>query len=350
MKKERNIIIKTLDFSKVILMLLIVLYHSTVFFSGNWFNQKPVNSSKFFCLFSQILNSFHVYAFVLISGYIYAYLKFEKNKYLNIKFFVKNKFKRLIIPYIFISLFWVIPFYFYFFNVEIKKILFEYFLGTSPSQLWFLLMLFNIFIIIFFIGKIVYFSYWKAFILSLVIYGFGLIGGKFFPNIYQIISSCNFLLYFIIGMLIYRNDLYILKTIHSYIYLLIFLVLWVLKLYICRYITNEIICKIYNLIFDFFIHIEGSIMTFIILGRIAERLKNLKYNYENFRLYNFLKKYNFIIYLLHQQIIYCVIDKLNGKVSPFILVSANFFISLFFSSIIILIFKKIKPVKWILNL
>lgn len=91
-------------------------------------------------------------------------------------------------------------------------------------------------------------------------------------------------------------------------------------------------------------------MAFIILGRIAEVLKNLEYNYENFRLYNFFKKYNFIIYLLHQQIIYCVIDKLNGKVSPFVLVSANFFISLFFSSIIILILRRIKFVKKVLNL
>ena len=43
-------------------------------------------------------------------------------------------------------------------------------------------------------------------------------------------------------------------------------------------------------------------------------------------LYNFFKKYNFIIYLLHQQIIYCVIDKLNGKVSPFVLVKCKFFL------------------------
>lgn len=231
MQNNKNVMLENLDFSKTILMLLIVLYHSMVFFTGNWFNQEPVYNSKFFDLFSQILNSFHIHTFVLISGYIYAYLRFEKNKYLSFSSLIKSKYKRLIVPYIFISLSWVIPFYFYFFKVGIKEIGIKYFLGISPSQLWFLLMLFNIFIVIFFIGDFIYSSYYKAIILSIIIYGIGIVGGKFFPNIYQIMSSSKFLIYFIIGMLIYKSDLYILKKIPSYVYLVIFIILWLLKLH-----------------------------------------------------------------------------------------------------------------------
>lgn len=91
-------------------------------------------------------------------------------------------------------------------------------------------------------------------------------------------------------------------------------------------------------------------MAFIVLGRIGYRLKNSKYNYKNFNLYNFLEKYNFTIYLVHQQIIYCVINNLNGKISSFALVNANFFISVFISGIISLILRKINFTKKILNL
>lgn len=226
MKKRE---LKDLDFFKTTLMLLIVLYHSMVFFRGNWFNQAPIYESKFFNLFSQILNSFHIYTFVLISGYVYAYLRFEKNKYLTFYEIVKNKFKRLIIPYIFISIFWVIPFYIYYFNSNPKEILLKYFLGTSPSQLWFLLMLFNVFIIVFFMERVIYLSYTKGIIYSLLIYALGLVLGKFFLNLYQMVTACTFFIYFTIGMLLYKNDLYFFKKIPSYVYILVFTILQFLK-------------------------------------------------------------------------------------------------------------------------
>lgn len=87
-------------------------------------------------------------------------------------------------------------------------------------------------------------------------------------------------------------------------------------------------------------------MAFILLGRIAYRLKN----YKKFRLYNFLEKYSFVIYLLHQQIMYCVIDGLNGKISAFGLASMNFFTSLFISSLIIICLRKLQFMKEILKL
>lgn len=350
MKNNKNLVLENLDFSKTVLMLLVVLYHSMIFFTGNWFNQEPMYNSKFFELLSQVLNSFHIYAFVLVSGYIYAHLKYEKNKYYDLRLFLKNKFKRLIVPYIFISLFWVIPFHIYFFNTNIKEILIKYFLGISPSQLWFLLMIFNVFIIVYFIGDIIYSSYIKGIFYSIVIYIIGLVAGRIFPNIYQIITASLFFIYFVIGMLIYKSDLYILKKIHSCFYILVFVVLWILKLKISLFISNLYIYKIYNLGLDFLIHIVGAVMAFIVLGRIGYRLKNSKYNYKNFNLYNFLEKYNFTIYLVHQQIIYCVINNLNGKISSFALVNANFFISVFISGIISLILRKINFTKKILNL
>ena len=61
-------------FIKSILMLLVILYHSTVFWNGNWFTVEPVAfQSTILGVFSQWLNSFHIYAFILVSGYIFAF-------------------------------------------------------------------------------------------------------------------------------------------------------------------------------------------------------------------------------------------------------------------------------------
>ena len=67
-----------LDFIKFVLMIIIVLYHSMIFFTGNWFNQSPVVPSNFYSIFSKWLNTFHIYAFTIISGYIFAYIKYER--------------------------------------------------------------------------------------------------------------------------------------------------------------------------------------------------------------------------------------------------------------------------------
>lgn len=352
MKSNRNTVLKNLDFSKTILMILVVLYHSMVFFGGNWFNQLPIYNSKFFGIFSQILNSFHIYAFVLISGYVYAYLRFEKDKYLMFNSILESKFKRLIVPYIFISIFWVIPFHIYYFKGTFKEIIVKYFLGCAPSQLWFLLMLFNVFIISFFIGEKVYSSYFKGIFYSLLIYVFGLVLRKVFPNLYQVTTACTFFIYFTLGMLLYKNDLYFFKKVPSYIYILVFAILQFLKYNLFLTLPNSYIYinKIVDLGLDFSIHIVGAIMAFVILQRVASKLRENGYNYEKCKTYNFLKEYNFIIYLLHQQIIYCVIDVLNRKVSPGVLVISSFFISLLLSSIIIIMLRKINVVRRILNI
>lgn len=235
--KNNKIFLESCDFIKTILMLSVILGHATALWAG-WFNQQPAYPSIIIKLCSEIIGSFHIYAFVLVSGYIYAHLKYEKNKYSDLRLFLKNKFKRLIVPYIFISLFWVIPFHIYFFDTNIKEILIKYFLGNSPSQLWFLLMIFNVFIIAYFIGDIIYSSYIKGIFYSIIIYIIGLVAGRIFPNIYQIITASLFFIYFVIGMLIYKSDLYILKKIHSCFYILLFVILWILKSKISLFISN----------------------------------------------------------------------------------------------------------------
>lgn len=83
--------IENCSFIKFVLMLCVVAYHSIVFWSGNWFTKNPVFQSDFLNHLSQWLNSFHIYGFTLISGYIFSYLKGESTGSLEILSVIKSK-------------------------------------------------------------------------------------------------------------------------------------------------------------------------------------------------------------------------------------------------------------------
>ena len=80
---SRNNEVTNCGFVKTILMLLVVFYHSILYWNGQWFIGKPEFASPLFSIIAQWLNTFHIYAFTLVSGYLFYYLKFEKGKYGN---------------------------------------------------------------------------------------------------------------------------------------------------------------------------------------------------------------------------------------------------------------------------
>lgn len=53
----------------------------------------------------------HTYTFVAVSGYLYYYNRKEKDKYKNTFLAIKNRIIKLMIPYMGISICWVIPMY-----------------------------------------------------------------------------------------------------------------------------------------------------------------------------------------------------------------------------------------------
>lgn len=57
---------------KALLMLLVVVYHSIVFWTGTWFTEHPIYVSSFLAGIALWLNTFHIYGFTLVSGYLYA--------------------------------------------------------------------------------------------------------------------------------------------------------------------------------------------------------------------------------------------------------------------------------------
>ena len=65
--------LKNSTFVKTILMLLVILGHACAFWSGHWFTENPAIQSQGLAILYAWVNSYHIYAFALVSGYIFAY-------------------------------------------------------------------------------------------------------------------------------------------------------------------------------------------------------------------------------------------------------------------------------------
>ena len=302
------------NFVKTILMIIIVIYHSIVFWTGNWFTANPIYSSNFLRDIALWLNSFHVYTFVMVSGYIYAHIRFNGGyeRYIS---FIKVKIKRLLVPYVFVACTWVIPIQYAFFHYDVKIIVTNYVLGTNPNQLWFLLMLFDVFLIVWPLNNFLR----KHNIIGIMVVGvtylLGIVGDSILPNYFMIWTACGYIPFFWIGLEIYQYNLTFIYKIPSWV-LLIF---QVCIFGICNSISTreEIIFKCIYLCLLLVLHAVGTIMAFAILQKAANKFKNNKTILR-------LSRRSMIIYLYHQQIIYFFIAGLNGKTLPYANAIINF--------------------------
>lgn len=189
---KNDIQITNCTFAKSILMILIVCYHGCALWTNNW-GQLPHIQAPGIGIFRNGSIRF-IYCFTLISGYIFYYKKFERKEYILFTAFVYKKMKRLLVPFLVVGIMWIIPFEIYFSNKE-RNFIFKYLVGISTSQLWFLLMLFNVFIMAFILNPLICKSNLLSVIISTLIWFIGKIGAKHFINIFQIFTSFQFLLY-----------------------------------------------------------------------------------------------------------------------------------------------------------
>lgn len=325
-KKTKDLYLNNCTFIKTILMLLVVIYHSSVFWTGTWLDTIKVSQqSVFLSLFSKWLNSFHIYTFTLVSGYIFNSLS-EKGKYKDFHLFLYKKIKRLIVPYWFVALVWVAPISFLFFSMDTREIFYKYVFCINPSQLWFLWMLFDIFIISWFLREYIKRDIF-AVILCISSYILSFIGSKLVVNIFCIWSALRFLTFFIIGMKISEKVDKILNRIPILLYIIAHTIFFM----IVNLISNNdgVIYSLLQFVFTYLMNIAGSLMAFYVL-----RYFSTKFDWQNFKLLNKFSNRAMVIYLFHQQIIYFTIILLNGKISPILNMIINFIVAIIISYII----------------
>ena len=315
------------DFIKVVLMALVVMGHSVALWAPEgWFNMPPAYPSKLMTFLTVFFGEMHIYCFTIVSGYLYAYLKFEKGKYTLFVPFVKNKVHRLLVPFVFVSVVWAVPFYYYFFKPDFYIIARKFLLAESPSQLWFLMMLFGVFMLVYPVPHPIINNFKTGGMLSAFIYVCGIIGGQFMPNFFQIFAAMQYFLFFWIGMQIRSSEInptiFHFKRWHI---ILICAVLYIVLLVWYIYCIGQDISlalKIFNRCLKIIRNVSGSLMAFYILLYLAEKI-----DYKNKYIFQFLKEYNIVVYIFHQQIIWCVITLLNGRCSPFLMAFTSFIVS-----------------------
>ena len=321
---------------KTIMMLCVVLYHCCMFYTGNWFTVvSPAKTCRIAEIVANWMASFHTQTFTMASGYIFFYLLLEKEKYKDIKQGIKNKVKRLLFPYIIVSLTWVIPISCYFYKYSIREIVKRYVLMTSPSQLWFLIMLFGVFCFFFVVKDKIRFSFFNLVIVFLCTCILNYFALRFSIRVFQLHHIIEYILFFYFGGYLFYNKERI-KYRQFIISIMMVFFLFGASIYL-----NKIdgIIKIINVFISSIISLLEIIIIYVICTLISNRVSL------NNKFYKIIEKHSFGIYLFHQQIIYFTIVTFNGIVSPFIQILLSFCISITISLILSYLLEKNKYTK-----
>lgn len=322
-KKE----LQNCDFVKVVLLILVVFGHSIHFWTGDWFTVlKPAYVSQPLSFLSKFISGFHTYGFTMVSGYIYYYVRFEKNRYESFPQFILNKTKRLLIPYVFIACVWVIPVYIYFYGF--KDVLLKFLLVTSPSHLWFLWMLFDVFVIIWPISRFLN-DHVPLFggCICVIAYVIGKAMSMVLPNAFCVCTALQYLGFFWIGFELRKGRLQRVRLISPYVWMAIYLTTFILGMSFDR--NNAVIIRAIGLVFQFTANLSGSIGSFFLLQSLGNKL-----HYDSHRLFLFLRNRSMTMYLLHQPLIYVMIFCLNGMIGPYLNAAINFAFAMIASALL----------------
>lgn len=326
---------------RVVLMLLVVLYHSmAIFIRGGWGPYQPSQDAPVLGYIAEWLNSFHVYGFTLISGYVFYYIKYERGAYQEYLAFLHNKSKRLLVPYVFVASVWVVPVYAYFYGTD--DILDKFVLGKSPSQLWFLLMLFWVSAIFWLLSDAVDEKPTLTGAIMLVCYCFSM----FIPGYFCLNIGVRNLVFFYIGFVIRKSDIVraIIYRMPSMLYLIVDAGLFLCTEYLKDF--EDILFKACNMGLGVLLHMIGAVGAFVICQRLLARYCG---NGKESRVLEFFSQHNMEVYLVHQQIIYFTIGCFNGHVMPVALVTFNFMAALIGSSVFAILMSKTKVTKFLIG-
>lgn len=325
-------------FVRTVLMLLVVFYHCILFWGGDWFTSNPTNKAPFLGYLAEWLNTYHIYGFMLVSGYVYYFGRYEKGKYQYFLPFVKNKLKRLLIPYAFVAFVWVIPISGYFSDRRVDEYFVDFFFAVSPSQLWFLWTLFGVFLIAWMLSDFFEKKTIKGGVVCLAFYGVGMLGKIILPNVFQIWGMCQYLFYFWLGFKIRQYGSELLRRIPTVLWIVADIALFAIMCMLSG--ADSLLLKAAGLGVRFIVTAFGAAMSFVLLQKLAERI-----DWKKNRLFCFISRYTMPMYLFHQQVIYFSIYWLNGIINPYLHAGVNFIIATLISILISVVLTHFKATR-----
>ena len=199
---DKNAELNNCAFIKTVMMCMVVIYHSALFWgNADFFSVSPNQTSAFLVGISDAVLrlSCHIYVFMFLSGYLFCYLKSEKRKYQQFKPFLINKSKRLLIPYVCVALLWAIPFALAFFDYTPHRIFRRFALATAPNQLWYLIVSFEVFMIFYLLYDFFAKHDIAGGIAAVLLYFIGALGLHYLQNIFAIWQTCEMVFFFWMG-------------------------------------------------------------------------------------------------------------------------------------------------------
>lgn len=297
---------------KTIMMISVVALHSTALWTCDWFG-TPAWQNPYLASFSHWLWTFSVPAFYFASGYIYSYIKCETNRYVDSKKVLINKALRLLVPYLFVSSVWCVPVWVLIYGPD--EIIQKFVLGASPSQLWFLLALFWVFVIAEVLHSLFpHLIQSNKFILvsSVALYCIGIVLGKLMPMDYwQLASGFQYLIFFQFGYVFRRSKTGSFWKANPFVFIVADGTLLMLESY-CSVIGGGI-GHAATMAFAPLTRFAGVLLALSILPRLnalSDRIKG-----------GVLERDSLTVYLFHQQLIWAVLLVLNRPGIPPLLVA-----------------------------
>ena len=236
----------------------------------------------------------------------------------------------------------MIPFAVFYLDYGIFEIIKKFVLGTSPSQLWFLLMLFFVFMIFYPLTSFFEEHNVGGAMTVIAFYGIGFVGSMVFPNIFQIFRACMYLPLFWLGFKIRQYGSKVLMRIPSLVWVAADVLLFTLVQYLSGF--DATIIKLLNLGLSFLLHIIGALMAFVVLQKLANRV-----NWKKSKAFSLLSKNSMPVYLFHQQVIYVFISLLNGVINPYIHAGINFVGAMVVSLLISTLLMKFKWTRFLIG-
>ena len=298
MKNQRIVNLRALA------ILIVVLGHSIILYSSEWNLYTTTVTCTLLDIIKKNINLIQMPLFFSISGYLFFYSQSKEKLFLD---FVKDKSKRLLLPFVIFAFLWLLPIrlllkYPYYQNVSPLYLIFKDILwGQDNGHLWFLQTLFLLFIIMFYICRFLYRK--NSFCLYITIGIIFLFLSVFSSELFNIHILNNFFKYciwFYFGFLINKYE----------------------KFFINNY--SKVICLLF-LFFSYIFYykfLNITVIQYILTTNFILVLYNYMTDKYNIILYK-ISSNSFGIYLFHSPLIYITFTYLSEK-NPIIVVSINF--------------------------
>ena len=313
---------------KFLLMFVIILYHSLMIAQGvDLVPPGLIIIPSYYSIILDWFSTFQNYTFVLISGYIFSFVRYERNGYEQFGMFAKKKVKRLIIPYVFVGLFWMIPTALLLYKATINQVLVDWGLGVAPHQLWFLLMLFETFIVSYLICPLYRSKPIFSYIVLVGVYYLGVIGQIFIANYYRIFNMMQMLLFFRLGM-----DLRIGRYKHFRAIPIVVLIASHFFLFAVNEFLNYSnfeLSKIVGMLLGLPTKICSTICAFLLMQSITSNMQEKKY-----QCLKRISRLSMPVFLIHQQLLCLIVFIIAGRVGIILSFIIAFTIAVFVSLVL----------------